>query len=120
MLQEQMNKVKLVRGYIKTRMVSLDIIHELYTITPNTIYLNSITLEDDGTIAIDGVADSMSLVYSFVKSLADSTMFKEAKLKSTTTKKDNNKDVAAFDIEFKLGNSKDPAALSGARPGGAA
>ena len=29
-----MNKAKLVRGYIKDRMVSLDIIHELYTITP--------------------------------------------------------------------------------------
>ena len=106
-LQEQMNKAKLVRGYIKKRMVSLDIIHELYAITPNTIYLNNITVDDDGTVTIDGISDSMAQVYSYVKSLDDSTMFKEAKLKSTSTKKDNGKDVAAFEIEFKL---KGPAA----------
>ena len=108
-LQEQMNKVKLVRGYIKDRMVSLDIIHELYTITPHSIYLNNITVDDDGTVTIDGISDSMSEVFSYVKSLDDSTMFKEAKTKSTSTKKDNGKDVAAFEIEFKLDNSKEPA-----------
>ena len=106
-LQGKMNKVKLVRGYIKDRMVSLDIIHELYAITPNTIYLNNITVDDDGAITIDGIADSMALVYSFVKSIDDSTMFKEAKLKSTSTKKDNGKDVASFAIEFKLMSAKD-------------
>ncbi len=102
MLQEQMNKAKLVRGYIKKRMVSLDIIHELYAITPHTIYLNNIAVDDDGTVTIDGISDSMSQVFSYVKSLDDSTMFKEAKTKSTSTKKDNGKDVAAFEIEFKL------------------
>jgi Tfp pilus assembly PilM family ATPase len=108
-LQEQMNKAKLVRGYISKRMVSLDIIHELYTITPNTIYLSNITVDDDGTITIDGISDSMSDVFSYVKSLDDSSMFKEAKTKSTSTKKDNGKDVAAFEIEFKLKTAKEPA-----------
>lgn len=101
-LEEQMNKAKLVRGYIQGRMVSLDVIHELYTITPHSIYLNNIVMDEDGTITIDGISDSMSQVFSYVKSLDDSTMFKEAKTKSTSTKKDNGKDVAAFEIEFKL------------------
>jgi hypothetical protein len=109
-LQEQMNKVKLVRDYIKKRMVSLDIIHELYTITPHSIYLNSITVDDDGTVTIDGISETMAQVYSYVKSVDDSSMFKEAKLRSTSTKKDNGKDVAAFDIEFKLYNTKEAAA----------
>jgi Tfp pilus assembly PilM family ATPase len=108
-LEAQMNKAKLVRGYITKRMVSLDIIHELYTITPNTIYLSNITVDDDGTITIDGISDSMSDVFSYVKSLDDSTMFKEAKTKSTSTKKDNGKDVAAFEIEFKLNTAKESA-----------
>lgn len=108
-LQEQMNKAKLVRGYIKNRMVSLDIIHELYTITPHSIYLNNIAVEDDGTVTIDGISASMSEVFSYVKNLDDSAMFKEAKTKSTSTKKDNGNDVAAFEIEFKLNTSKEPA-----------
>jgi Tfp pilus assembly protein PilN len=90
-------------------MVSLDIIHELYAITPNSIYLNNITVDDQGTITIDGISDSMSQVFSYVKSLDDSKLFKDAKTQSTSTKKDNGKDVAAFEIEFKLNDSKEPA-----------
>jgi len=108
LLQEQMNKAKLVREYIKKRMASLDIIHELYSVTPNTIYLNNIAVDDDGKVTIDGIADTMAEVYTYVKSLGDSSMFKEAKLKSTSTKKDNGKDVAAFSIDFKL-SIKEPA-----------
>ena len=119
-LEVQMNKIKLVRGYIQDRMVTLDTIHELYRITPHTVYLNNITLDDDGTVTIDGIADSMALVYSFVKSFDDSTMFKGAKIKSTSTKKDNGKDVAAFEIEFKLDSSKDAPAPTGLSSGGSA
>jgi Fimbrial assembly protein (PilN)/Type IV pilus assembly protein PilM len=108
-LEAQMNKVKLVRGFIRQRMVSLDIIHELYRITPHSIYLNNIAMDEDGTVTIDGISDSMSEVFSYVKSLDDSTMFKEAKTQSTSTKKDNGKDVAAFEIEFKLNDVKEPA-----------
>jgi len=108
-LEQQMNKAKLVREYIKNRMVSLDIIHELYAITPHSIYLNNITVDDQGVVTIDGIADSMSEVFSFVKSLDDSTLFKDAKTKSTSVKKDNGKDVAAFEIEFKLDSVKEPA-----------
>ncbi len=116
-LQEKMHKVRLVREYMAKRMVSLDIIHELYDITPHTIYLNNIAVDEDGTVSIDGIADSMSLVYSYVKSLADSASFKDAKLKDTSTKKENNKDVAAFDIEFKYG-SKETEAPPASKPGG--
>ena len=107
-LELQMNKIKLVRGYMQDRMVALDIIHELYTITPRSIYLNNIVMDENGTVTIDGISESMSQVFSYVKSLDDSAMFKEAKTKSTSTKKDNGKDVAAFEIEFKLSSSKDP------------
>jgi len=117
-LQSKMNKAKLVREYIKSRMLSLDIIHWLYAITPHTIYLNNVTVADDGTIEIDGISDTMAEVYSFVKSIDDSSTFKAAKIKSTSTKKDNGKDVASFDIEFKLIGVKDSAALTGPAPGG--
>ncbi len=119
-LEAQMYKIKLVRGYIKDRMVSLDVIHELYRITPNTIYLNSIVTDEEGTVTIDGISGSMSDVFSYVKSLDDSSMFKEAKTKSTSVKKDNGKDVAAFEIEFKLNSYKDPSTLTGTEAGGPA
>jgi hypothetical protein len=51
----------------------------------------------------------MSQVFSYVKSLDDSNMFKDAQTKSTSTKKDNGKDVAAFEIQFKLSSAKEQA-----------
>jgi Type IV pilus assembly protein PilM len=101
MLQAQMSKTKLVRQYIKGRMFSLDIIHDLYTITPNTIYLSNINVDEDGSVTIDGIANSMALVYSYVKMIDDYPTFKEAKLKSASTKRDNGKEVGSFEIEFK-------------------
>ena len=78
-LQERMNKAKVVRGYIKDRMMTLDVIHELYAMTPHTIYLNNVTMDEDGTVTIDGISDSMSQVFSYVKALDDSDMFKRPK-----------------------------------------
>ena len=66
-------------------------------------------MDEDGTVTIDGISETMSQVFSYVKSLDDSTMFKDAKTKSTSTKKDNGKDVAGFEIEFKTNDSKEPA-----------
>jgi len=109
-LELQMNKVKLVRGYLETRMTSLDIIHQLYELTPTTIYLSSINMDEDGTVSIDGVSDTMPGVFDYVKSLNNTTLFVQAKAKSASIKKDNGKDVAAFEIEFKLNTSKEPAA----------
>lgn len=99
-LQERFNKVKIVKKYLQGRMISLDILHELYIVTPAQIYLNTIVLDENGTLTISGISDSMSRVFSYVKILSDSSMFKNVKTKSTATKKDNGKDVAAFELNL--------------------
>ena len=108
-LQERLNKIKTVQGYLQGRMVSLDIIRELYKITPTPIYLNTIALDDEGTITMAGIAasssgisDSLSLVHSYEKALSESSMFTDVKEKSLTPKKDNGKDVGAFEITLKV------------------
>jgi Tfp pilus assembly PilM family ATPase/Tfp pilus assembly protein PilN len=104
-LQERLNKIKVVKSYIQGRMVSLEVLRELYKITPTQIYLNTIVLEEDGALSISGISDSMSRVFSYVKSLSDSSMFKNVKTKSTATKKDNGKDVAAFELNLQVADS---------------
>ncbi len=102
LLQERLNKLNVVKNYLSGRMVSLDVIHELYRVTPTQIYLNVIALNDDGSLMVSGVSDSMSRVFSYVKALSDSPMFKNVKTKSTATKKDNGKDVAVFELNLEL------------------
>lgn len=110
-LQERLNKIKVVKKYLQSRMVSLDIIHELYRVTPTKIYLNSITFDEDGGLTITGISpstiglsDSMAQVNAYEKALDGSSMFKDVKT-STTTKKDNGKDVIAFEIKLKVEES---------------
>jgi len=101
-LQERLNKVKIVKQYLQGRMISLDIIHELYKRTPNQIYLNTIVFDEDGSLTISGVSDTMSRVFTYVKTLSDSSLFKNVKTKSTATKKDNGKDVAVFELNIQV------------------
>ncbi len=101
-LQDRMAKTKIIRDYLQERMVSLDLFQELYRVTPTEIYLTSITLEEDGAIAVAGVAQTMSQVFTYVKKLDDSPMFDNPKTKSTATKKDAGKDVAVFEVTLKL------------------
>ncbi len=105
-LEERMAKTRVIREYLSDRMVGLDTIQELYRLTPTDIYLNSLTMDEDGTINIEGISDSMSQVFAYVKSLEDSPMFKNVKTKSTTTKKDQGKDKAVFQLGLKLESAR--------------
>jgi Tfp pilus assembly PilM family ATPase/Tfp pilus assembly protein PilN len=106
-LQERMGKSKIIREYLHDRMVSLETIHELYQVTPIEIYLNGVAMDEDGTITLSGVSQSMSQVFSYVKALDDSPLFVNAKTKSTSTKKEAGKDMAIFEITLKLDAHKE-------------
>ena len=101
-LQDRMAKTRILREYLQGRMVGLDAIHELYRVTPTDIYLTSIAFEEDGSVTLSGISQSMSQVFSYVKALDDSPLFKNAKTKSTSTKKEGGKDVAVFELALKL------------------
>lgn len=105
-LERIAEKTRLIKDYVSTRLVSLETLNEIYKIIPDEIYLGSIDLTEGGTITIQGVSESMSRVFSFVSALEDSQYFKNVKTKSTTAKKERGKDVAAFEIVFRLESAK--------------
>jgi Tfp pilus assembly protein PilN len=106
-LEHISEKTRIVKDYLNSRMVTLEMIDELYRILPDEIYLSSITLDEKGTITIQGTSESMSRVFSLVTALEDSNFFKSVKTNSTTAKKERGKDVAAFELTFKLESAKD-------------
>jgi hypothetical protein len=106
-LDRTAQKTRIIKDFINTRMTSLDIINEIYKLIPEEIYLQTILIDENGTINLDGVSESMSRVFNFVSALEDSALFKSVKTKSTTAKKDRGKDVAAFEISFRLESAKD-------------
>jgi len=106
-LEEITARTAIVKSYFNKRLVGLNTINELFSIIPEEIYLESVTLEQDGKITIQGISESMSRVFTLVGTLEDSTLFKGVKTTSTTAKKERGKDVAAFELTFRLESAQD-------------
>jgi len=101
-------KTQIIKEYVNNRMVSLDVIEELYKLTPEEIYLQNMLMDENGTISIQGISESMSIVFNLVSALDKSELFTNVNPKSTTDTKDRGKDVAAFNIEFRLEGAPEP------------
>jgi len=106
-LEKTSTKTRIVKAYLKSRLVPLETLRELYLIIPNEIYLKSFIIDENGRITIDGTSDSMSQVFALVGTLENSQLFKNVKTKSTTAKKERGKDVASFEIVFRLESAQD-------------
>ena len=106
-LQDFSTKTRIIKDYLNSRMVPLELIDELYRLLPQGICLETIDLDDKGDISIRGTSESMSLVFALQTSLEGSPLFKSVETKSTTSKKERGKDMAAFEINFKLKSAKE-------------
>ncbi len=106
-LEQVSRKTQIIKGYAGERLVALDIVKTLYRLIPEEIYLQSITVEEDGTIDLQGTSESMSRVFNLVTALEDSALFKGVKTKSTSSKQERGKDVAVFEITFRLESAPD-------------
>jgi Tfp pilus assembly PilM family ATPase/Tfp pilus assembly protein PilN len=102
LLENMINKTRVLRDYLQARQLPLEAIRELYRIIPEEMYLSNISMDDLGNVTVQGVSESMSRVFSVVTLLEESPLFENVKTKSTTAKKDRGKDVAAFEIVLKL------------------
>lgn len=117
-LEEISARTRIVKDYMNSRMTVLAVIRELYRLTPQEIYLENIALDEKGSLSIKGISESMSRVFALVTALEESGLFKGVKTQSTTAKKERGKDVAAFEITFKLESAKDEPAVPVGEKGG--
>lgn len=101
-LKSMIARSRIVQEYLESRSLPLESVRELYRIIPTEIYLTNVSIDDTGVVSIQGVSDSMSQVFTFVTALEKSDLFEGVKTKSTTSKKERGKDVAGFEIVFKL------------------
>lgn len=95
--------------FLGSRMISLDVINELYRNIPREIYLTSISMNENGSVTVQGISDVTSLVYDLVVTLKESALFKSVEIISTASKKDRGKDVSVFDMVLKLQSAEDDA-----------
>ena len=90
--------IYLVEGRLDAKRRSINIFHEIHKLTPKEIYFTNINIEEEKKTILQGRAQEMSNVFSFVTTLENSTYFENVKTTYTTTKKDQGEEYTKFEI----------------------
>jgi Tfp pilus assembly PilM family ATPase len=100
-------RTAIVKRFLNSRMISLQVMDELARLIPPEIYLQNIQMTENGIIQLEGISDAKSKVSDYIIKLESSDLLEQATIKSTTEKKDRGKTAFAFQIECKLKGAKE-------------
>ncbi len=97
-IEKDFSKARIVRNYMSMRGRSLNVLAELYDLTPLEISLTNIRLKENGDFSVRGQAASMSAVFSYLTDMEKSGYFKGVKTRYTSKRKVQNQDVVDFEL----------------------
>ncbi len=111
-LKRKISSIKNVSDEVDKMRLSIDLVHErldasgdvlnllneVYKTIPAEIYLTSIDVENRGQVVLKGHAVAISDVFKFVTSLGRSPFLEKVRDAYATTKEENNKQYADFEI----------------------
>lgn len=101
-VEKDFSKAKTIKNYLSVRGQSLNVLAELYDLTPLEIALTSIRLKERGAFTLRGEALAMSDVFGYVNDLEKSSSFKSVKTKYTSKKRIENQEIVDFEIACSL------------------
>jgi len=105
---ERMRKhIDLVEDRLDAEHRSLNILYEVHGLTPNEIHFTNINIEESKRTILQGRAQAMSNVFSFVTTLEESPFFESVSTTYTTTKKDQGEEYTKFEIICMFENQQD-------------
>jgi Tfp pilus assembly PilM family ATPase/Tfp pilus assembly protein PilN len=90
--------IDLVTGRLDAKRRSSNILHEIHKLTPENISYADINIEEDKRVVLQGRAEAMSNVFSFVTALEASPYFENVKTTYTTTKKEQDEEYTKFEV----------------------
>ncbi len=101
-LERSMERIRIIKHYLKNRGYALQVIAALYDIVPKNIMLTSIKMDPQRNLNLKGTGRAMSDVFSFVSALETSDYFSNVQTNYTTSRKQGGKDWADFGISCVL------------------
>ncbi|MFA5393238.1 MAG: pilus assembly protein PilM [Candidatus Ratteibacteria bacterium] len=97
-VQDKYKKLEFIKKERNPGISSLAILSELYRITPDTITLNSFSLETDKGGILSGQAGELSQVFSYITTLEESPSFNNVKLRYASKKKIADAETVNFEL----------------------
>lgn len=97
-IESDFSKVRIIHRCLQNRGAGLNVLAELYVLTPLEIALSNIRLRETGDLSVKGEATSMSAVFTYLGNLEKSDTFKGVKTKYTSKKKVGDQEIVDFEI----------------------
>ena len=95
-LEGDFTKNQVIRNFLSARGFSLEVLNELYNTLPLDIQISYLKFDTKGDLSVEGTAESMSSIFSFVDNLGKSPYFKKVETRYTRKRKEGEKDLADF------------------------
>ena len=98
--------MNIIQEVVAEKPLAIDIVSELYGITPNNISLSMVSFERKKTVTMRGSSQALGDVLKYVTVLENSPYFKGAKVKYANKRMAQNMEMVDFEIEVALSKSK--------------
>ena len=97
--KKMMKDIGIIRETMAKKPLAVDIVAEIYGITPGGISLNMLDFESGKSITIRGSAQALNDVFKYVTILENSPYFEGVKVKYANKRMVENREMADFEID---------------------
>ncbi len=97
-VQKMIKRLELVEQRLSNQGTAIDILYELYRLIPPEISLSVFTLEENGTVTLQGTSMAMSSVFNLVNTLEKSPYFQNVEVKYTSKRRIRDREITEFQI----------------------
>jgi len=97
-LENNFSQMRTIKRALKNRILALDVLAELYKLTPADIQLSAIKFKLEGRFSIEGNSRTMGTVFSFIGDMEESEFFKKVESRRTTKRRVDDQEIVDFEI----------------------
>jgi len=97
-LDKKSKMSRMVVQKLKAEGSCLDIIREVYAVTPSNIYLTQVIFDRGKGVTLKGSSPGMAQVFGYISTLEKSKYFKDVQLRYASKRKTKNSDLTDFEV----------------------
>jgi len=97
-LENNFSQIRTIKRALKSRNTAINVLAELYELTPADIQLSSIKFTLQGKFSIEGNSRTMGTVFSFIGDMEESVFFKKVESRRTTKRRVDEGEIVDFEI----------------------
>lgn len=98
--------IKIIKEMMERKPLAVDVVSEVYTVTPGSVSLNMIDFESAKTLTVRGGASALSDMLKYVTALESSPYFEGVKVKYANKRMVENRETVDFEIDAMLSRLK--------------